>query len=115
MHELALAEEVIRVAELEAEKYMATSVCEITIEVGNFSGVVPEALESALAMLTNRSVLEKAFVNIVKVKGKGVCHACNREFEMDQRIDTCPDCRSFPSEIRGGHEFRVVSIMIEHE
>ena len=29
---------------------------------------------------------------------------------MNQRMDTCPECGSFPSEIRGGNEFRVVSL-----
>jgi Zn finger protein HypA/HybF involved in hydrogenase expression len=30
-------------------------------------------------------------------------------------MDTCPECNSFPSEIKGGNEFRVVSLMIEEE
>jgi Zn finger protein HypA/HybF involved in hydrogenase expression len=49
------------------------------------------------------------------MKGKGICNTCNKEFEMNQRIDTCPGCNSFPSEIKGGNEFRVVSLMIEEE
>jgi hydrogenase nickel incorporation protein HypA/HybF len=115
MHEFSLAGEVIKIVEFEAEKNKARSVSEITIEVGNFSGVEAEAFKSALGLLSEGSVLEKASLNIVRMKGKGICNTCNKEFEMNQRIDTCPGCNSFPSEIKGGNEFRVVSLMIEEE
>jgi hydrogenase nickel incorporation protein HypA/HybF len=112
MHEFSLAEEVIKLAHDEAEKHNALAVSEITIEVGNFSGVEAEAFESALGLLSEGSILEKARLNIVRIKGKGICHTCNNEFEMDQRIDTC---NSFPSGISGGNEFRVVSLLVEDE
>jgi hydrogenase nickel incorporation protein HypA/HybF len=115
MHEFSLAEEVIKLAHDEAEKHNALAVSEITIEVGNFSGVEAEAFESALGLLSEGSILEKARLNIVRIKGKGICHTCNNEFEMDQRIDTCPKCNSFPSGISGGNEFRVVSLLVEDE
>jgi hydrogenase nickel incorporation protein HypA/HybF len=115
MHEFSLAGEVIRLAEFEAKKNNARSVSDITIEVGNMSGVEAEAFETALCLLSEGSVLDKACINIVRLKGKGICIACNQEFEMNRRIDTCPECHSFPSEIRGGNEFRVVSLMIEEE
>lgn len=115
MHEFSLAGEVIKIAEYEAERNEARSVSEITIEVGNFSGVEAEAFEFALGLLSEGSVLEKASLNIVKTKGKGICPACDKEFDMERRIDACPECHLFPSEIKGGNEFRVVSLMIEEE
>jgi hydrogenase nickel incorporation protein HypA/HybF len=115
MHEFSLAEEVIKLARNEAEKHKASAISEITIEVGNFSGVEAGAFESALGLLTEGSILEKARLNIVRTKGKGICHVCNKEFEMDQRIDSCPECNTFPTEIKGGNEFRVVSLIIEEE
>jgi hydrogenase nickel incorporation protein HypA/HybF len=115
MHEYSLAVEVIKLAQHEAEVNQAGSVSEITIEVGNISGVEAEAFESALRMLSEGSILDKALLNIVRIKGKGICIACEYDFEMNQRMDTCPKCGSFPSEIMEGREFRVVSLMIEEE
>lgn len=115
MHEFSLAEEVIKLAEHEAKKNNAISVSEITIEVGNLSGVEADAFKSALDLLSEGSILDKACLNIVILKGKGVCNTCSQEFEMDRRMDTCPQCHSFPEEIKGGNEFRVVSLMIEEE
>ena len=69
MHEFSLAGEVIKIAQFEAEKNKARSVGEITIEVGNMSGIETEAFESALGILSEGSVLEKACLNIVRIKG----------------------------------------------
>jgi hydrogenase nickel insertion protein HypA len=70
MHEFSLATEVIKIAASEAEKNKALAVSEITIEIGNFSGIEPEAFESALGLISEGSVLEKARLNIVKTSGK---------------------------------------------
>ncbi|HBC78387.1 MAG TPA: hypothetical protein DEO60_13990 [Bacteroidales bacterium] len=69
MHEFSLATEVIKIAECEAEKHKTLSVSEITIEVGNFSGVEADAFKSALGMLSEGSILEKTRLHIVKTNG----------------------------------------------
>jgi hydrogenase nickel incorporation protein HypA/HybF len=113
MHEFSLAIEVINLAQREAEKNMAGSIQEITIEVGDLSGVEADAFESALELLVKDSILENSTINIVRISGKGKCNACDIEFEMNQRMATCPKCQCFPSKISGGEEFRVVSLMVE--
>ena len=113
MHELSLAEEVINLAEREAEKAMARSILEITIEIGYLSGVEADAFESALGLLVKDSVLDKTLINVIRIPGKGKCISCNYEFEMDQRMAACPKCLAFPSEVNGGREFRVLSLVIE--
>ncbi len=115
MHEFSLAGEVIRLAEREAAKHAALSVTEITIEVGNFSGVEADAFNEALMIVAEGTVMADASINLIRIAGKGMCPSCNREFEMNHRMDTCPECNSFPSEIRGGTEFRVVSLVIEQD
>lgn len=115
MHELSLANEVIKIAEYEAGRNKARLVSEITVEAGIFSGVEIDAFRSALEIVAKETVLEGALLNILKIKGQGYCNNCNIEFEMDNRIDTCPVCNSFPSEIRKGYEFRVVSLVVEKD
>ena len=60
MHEFSLAIEVINLAQREAEKNLAEHIQEITIEVGDLSGVEADAFESALELLVKESILEKA-------------------------------------------------------
>jgi len=113
MHEFSLAIEVINLAQREAEKNLAESIQEITIEIGDLSGVEADAFESALELLVKESILENADIKIIKTSGKGKCIACNNEFEVKHRMATCPKCHCFPSEISGGEEFRVVSLVVE--
>jgi len=115
MHELSLAEEVIRLAVSEAKSHNAISVSEITLEIGNLSGIDADAFESALAILSENSIVGKNGIKIVRKKGTGICQSCGIEFEMERRIDECPGCHSLPSEIKGGSEFRVVSLVLELE
>jgi hydrogenase nickel incorporation protein HypA/HybF len=113
MHEISLAYEVIELAKSEAEKNSADTVLEISIEVGDLSGVECYSFRSALELVVKDSILENATIDVIRIKGKGRCSSCNKEFEMNQRFDPCPDCNCFPSEITGGKEFRVVSLIVE--
>jgi len=51
MHEFSMALEVISLAQREAEKNSANAIQEITIEVGDLSGVEADAFESALGLI----------------------------------------------------------------
>jgi len=113
MHEFSLAMEVIALAQREAEKNRANSIQEITIEVGDLSGVEADAFESALGLLVHDSILDQARITLIKTPGEGKCNACDFKFKMNHRMATCPKCLCFPSEINGGDEFRVVSLVVE--
>lgn len=108
-----MATEVINLAEREARKADAMSIQGITIEIGDLSGVEADAFETALDLLSGDSVLDKSRIKIIRTPGKGKCNTCDYEFEMNQRMATCPKCRAFPSEVHGGQEFRVLSLEID--
>lgn len=108
-----MAIEVINLAQREAEKNSASAIQEITIEVGDLSGVEADAFGSALELLVKDSILENATISIIRTSGKGKCNTCNLEFEMNHRMAVCPQCKCFPSKISGGDEFRVVSLVVD--
>ena len=110
MHELSLANEVIDLASREAKKNNIDLVKEIVIEIGDLSGVEADTFKSALEMIVKDTILEHAELQLIRTSGKGKCNSCDREFEMKNRLDVCPLCSCFPSEISGGQEFRVLSI-----
>jgi hydrogenase nickel incorporation protein HypA/HybF len=111
MHELSLATEVISLVTREAEKHRVTEIREVMIEVGDLSGVEVEAFGLALELIVRGTLLEQAKMNLVQKPGKGRCNTCKSEFEMKHLTDGCPQCGSFPAEITGGREFRVVSMV----
>ena len=104
--------EVIDLAQREAGKHGVSSVQEIQIEVGNLCGVEADGFQSALELLVRDSILKNAIIRLIRTPGRGKCLACDVEFEMLHRLDVCPECRCFPSEISGGEEFRVLSLIV---
>jgi hydrogenase nickel incorporation protein HypA/HybF len=110
MHELSLAAEVIDLTSGEAQKNEVNTIQEIVIEVGDLSGVEADAFQWALEMSVKDTILETAIIRLIHTPGKGFCKTCDREFEMRNRLDICPSCGCFPSEISGGQEFRIISI-----
>ena len=113
MHELSLAMETVELVKREAKKTGVTLIREILIEVGNLSGVEADAFEFALELMVKGSMLENSTIHLIRTPGKGKCTACNLEFIMRQRLDTCPECNSFPSKISGGENFMVLSMVGE--
>ena len=113
MHELSMAMEVIELVQHEADKNRVSNIEEILIEVGDLCGVETDIFQSALEMVVKDTLLENSHVRITHTPGKGKCNACNMEFEMKNRLDLCPDCGCFVSEVSGGQEFRVLSILAE--
>lgn len=113
MHELSLATEVIRIVAHEAEKNNVSRISGIEIEVGDLSGVEADAFESALGLIVKGTLLEDAEIKIIRSPAGGICLACGIEFFMKNRADACPLCGSFPSDVLGGQEFRILSLLTE--
>jgi len=113
MHELSLAIEVIDLATREADKHKASTILEIEIEVGYLSGVEADTFLSALQLIVKETLLENTLIRLTQTPADGHCLGCHIHFEMKNRMDACPQCGSFPSEITGGQEFRLVAMEVE--
>ncbi len=113
MHELSLSMDVIELVKREADKNGVSNIKEILIEIGDLSGVEADIFEPALQIVAKDTLLENAVIKIDRVPGKGRCNSCDLEFGMKTFFDPCPQCQRFTSEITGGREFRVVSMVTE--
>jgi hydrogenase nickel incorporation protein HypA/HybF len=113
MHELSLALDTIELVTREARKNKVSRVLEIHVEVGMLSGVEAGAFDFALKLSSGGSILENAQIRLIRTPGNGYCSSCQKEFLMNGPLDACPGCDSHPSEIRGGREFRILSIVAE--
>ncbi|MCX6251154.1 MAG: hydrogenase maturation nickel metallochaperone HypA [Bacteroidetes bacterium] len=113
MHELSLALDVIDLVTEEAGKNSLKDVYEIHIEVGEISGVDADVFQRAMEIVLKNSSLGKAKVKIRKTPGIGRCTACDKDFSVSDFLACCPGCNGYPSEIIGGKELRVTSIIGE--
>lgn len=113
MHELSIAAQIIEIAEEECRKANAGKVKELEIEVGAVSGIMVEALEFALSVSFENTLLEGCSYAILLVEATARCEDCNRNFILENILDPCPHCFSFRKTILSGKELKIKSIMVD--
>lgn len=113
MHELALTKGIIDIVNSEAEKSGFKNVLEITLRVGEYSGIVPQCLREFFPIAAAGSVAEGAELVIEPVKARFRCLECGYEGEADRKSACCPECRSTAIKMTSGREFFVESLKVE--
>jgi hydrogenase nickel incorporation protein HypA/HybF len=113
MHELSIAQSIIEIVDEEARKHGATQVKKIKLKIGEFSGVVREALEFSFDVVKSGTVAEKAELEIEIVKFKALCNGCG--FILEDMNDFNLFCRvcGEPMKIVSGREMNIEYIEIE--
>jgi len=113
MHELAITQGILEIAEREAAKHDSSRIKAIKLQVGEFTGVVKEALEFSFEVIKLGTLAEQASLEIEVVKLRQRCPACDEIFVAKDRFDfLCPVC-SMPAEILSGRELRIEWIDLE--
>ncbi|MBI5445858.1 MAG: hydrogenase maturation nickel metallochaperone HypA [Deltaproteobacteria bacterium] len=110
MHELSITRSLVEICESHAGGRRVTSV---TLEVGEFSGVVPEALEFCFEACTAGTLLEGARLVLVRLPARGRCEACDAEFPLEAYHQPCPACGGLRVAVSSGEELRVRELEVE--
>jgi hydrogenase nickel incorporation protein HypA/HybF len=113
MHEFSIAKSVIDSVIQEAELRKAHAVLKVELEIGTVSGIVTDALKTAIEALVIDSVLEKTEFVFKSKEGIGRCRQCNKEFPIHEVFDLCPFCGSANQVILQGKELNLLSIDLE--
>ncbi len=112
MHEMSLCEAIASSVAKLAEDATVTSV---SIRVGHFRQVVPDALEFCWGMLTEGTNLGGSKLLIEQVPAVIECDACGAETTLDMPILMCSQCESDKVTLVSGEEFRIESFDIEED
>ncbi|MDI6724170.1 MAG: hydrogenase maturation nickel metallochaperone HypA [Methanobacterium sp.] len=122
MHELSMADAIVKTAVDVAEKNDAQKITEVTIEIGGLALLNPEQLKFMIEVLSEDTLLEGAEINIEEIPIEIKCKSCNYEGpagsdELDHYmpIVKCPECEEVSIEIVKGRECNVKNIKIEKE
>jgi hydrogenase nickel incorporation protein HypA/HybF len=113
MHEMAIAQSVLDIAFGEAQKHASNSVKKIKLNIGEFSGVVREALEFAFDVLKHDTLAESAEIEIEVIKLRVACESCG-EIECSIRNINliCPNCKK-AMRVNAGREMKVEYLDLE--
>jgi hydrogenase nickel incorporation protein HypA/HybF len=112
MHELSIAEAVVKVALRHAR---GRQVYKVELRVGHLRQVVPASLQFAFELLTSETSLEGAELMIHEVPARGLCRACGIETTMAHFPLQCSRCGGLDLELLAGEELLVDALELEGE
>ena len=110
MHELSITQSIVEICEQNSQ---GRRVLSVTLELGQLSGIVPDAVELWFEACTKGTLLEGAQLIISSIPPKGVCRDCGVEFPVTAYYDSCPSCGGFTVELLRGEELRVKELEVE--
>lgn len=111
MHELSIADDIVRTA-VEACPSDTDTLQKLTIHVGQLSSVVIPSLELCLETVLEDRDLNDVEVNIEGVPAQARCE-CGHRYKPETVFCECPECGSFEREITSGREVLLDSIEVD--
>lgn len=112
MHELSIAQNIIRIAREHLTPDQEPRLQIIRVRVGAFSTIVPELLQSGFEAAKDGTPVSSATLEITVVPLRIKCNNCGYDAEIEPVDFTCPLCSSTDIEIVAGDELNVVNLEI---
>ncbi len=113
MHELGITQSIVEIAEKTARDQKAEKVLSVTIEIGELSGVIPDAVEFCYEACTQESLLAGSRLVINYIPGLGKCNDCQADVKMDNMTFNCSSCGSYSLQRIQGEELNIKEVEIE--
>jgi len=114
MHELALAQNLLQIAEDELARHNCTKLTLLRVEVGALAGVEVDSLEFGFQCLIKGTPHEGASLDIVRIPLRLRCGSCGKDFEGDLGggdLTPCPYCGEvLGHSVLSGKELRIIWI-----
>lgn len=112
MHEVSMMQNTLDIAITQAQLNKATKIERLTMNIGELSGVIPEALEFAFEVLIQGTMAENAQLEIRNIPVVCYCQKCDRNFQPEEYIYECPQCQQICTNILTGRELELASVMV---
>jgi hydrogenase nickel incorporation protein HypA/HybF len=112
MHELSLAEAVVRIASRHAA---GRPVAKVELKVGHLRQVVPPALAFAFELVARGTEVEGAELAMEEVPAAGRCRRCGVESELPGFPLRCGACGGLDLELLRGDELLVDALELAEE
>jgi hydrogenase nickel incorporation protein HypA/HybF len=113
MHELAVTESILQIAEKNAIQSDAIKVTDIYLVIGNLSSIVDDSVVFYWDILSKNTICEGSTIHFKRTPATMLCLACEHTFDLSGELIPCPNCGSFQLKVQSGEEFFLESIEIE--
>ncbi len=113
MHELGIAQSIIKTVEHEMEARGLPPVAEVGLRIGALSGVLPDALAFGFEALIADTPLASCQLVIEHVPAQACCELCNHQFEVDDFFFSCPACEAVQVVVVHGYELDIAYLKVD--
>ena len=113
MHEMAITQSILDIAEKVGKEHGAVRVKEVRIKLGAYSGVVPACVQDYFNVISAGTIAEGAVLNIQTLPLIVRCRACRWQGEIDRMHIRCPACGGTDLQMIQGREFYVESLEVD--
>ena len=110
MHEMAITQGIVDICLQHAH---GKQVRQVVIEIGDLSGVVPEAVAFCFSACTVDTLAAEARLEIRQVPGLGHCLDCDTEQPLERLYDPCRQCGCYALTLLKGEELRVIELEVD--
>ena len=112
MHELSIAQSIIKLAENALPTNTDVEVSAVRIQVGELSGIEIDSLQFSFSIIKANTRLHNATLEIEVISGEAICNNCNHIFHLSALGNTCPSCNGYTLQITKGKEMKVINILV---
>lgn len=113
MHEMAIAQSILDIAVTHAERHQAKKINTITLQIGELTGVEPEALVFCFSALAAETLATGAELQIQMIPLVIHCPSCRQDFPVEHYRFVCPVCGSLDITILSGRELKVEHLEVD--
>ncbi|MEG1657651.1 MAG: hydrogenase maturation nickel metallochaperone HypA [Oscillibacter sp.] len=113
MHEIAITQSILNIALTAAREQGASRIRVIRLDVGAFSGIVPECVEMYLNVLAEGTIAQAAKIEFRRMPVRISCCDCGQEGEITEKKLECPHCGSLRLKRLSGRECTVESLEVD--
>ena len=115
MHEIGIVRQLVRTVTDFAAEHGVSQICEVTVDCGELSLVIPDYLRELYPVVVKGSILENAKLSINMVPGLAECEDCDEIFNVIEHKGYCPNCGSFNKTVLSGKDFTIREILVPEE
>ena len=115
MHELAITESLLDIAQKHATQAEATRVTDLYLVIGRLSSFVDDSVQFYWDILSENTICAGATLHFKRLPARMLCLDCGNEFELAEQLEPCPSCGSARVNVTQGEEFFLESIGIEKD
>lgn len=113
MHELSIADAIVKSVLQEMHNRRLPSVQAIVLHIGVLSDVDPEALRFGFEAMTADTALADTALKIELIPVEGRCRSCGQAFAVNDFVFACSACQSGQIEVTRGNELDIAYLEVD--